>query len=91
MKDYSQRNINFTEGSIIPKLILFSVPIILSELLQSLYNSVDSLVVGNYVGDAALAAVSVCGPIANLLIGFFNGMSIGNTVMVTALHGRITK
>ena len=87
MKDYSQRNINFTEGSIIPKLILFSVPIILSELLQSLYNSVDSLVVGNYVGDAALAAVSVCGPIANLLIGFFNGMSIGNTVMVARAFG----
>ena len=69
MRTSVQKNINFTEGKIIPKMILFSVPIILSELLQSLYNSVDSLVVGNFVSDAALAAVSVCGPIANLLIG----------------------
>lgn len=87
MRTSVQKNINFTEGKIIPKMILFSVPIILSELLQSLYNSVDSLVVGNFVSDAALAAVSVCGPIANLLIGFFNGMSIGNTVMVARAFG----
>ena len=87
MRQSLQKNINFTEGRIIPKLILFAVPIILSELLQSLYNSVDSLVVGKYVGSAALAAVSVCGPISNLLIGFFNGMSIGNTVVVAKAFG----
>ena len=87
MKTSAQNNIRFTEGKIIPKMIAFSVPIILSELLQSLYNSVDALVVGNFVSDAALAAVSVCGPISNLLIGFFNGMSIGNTVMVAKAFG----
>jgi putative MATE family efflux protein len=87
MKAPVQKNINFTEGAIVPKLLLFAVPIILSELLQSLYTSVDALVVGRNVGSAALAAVSVCGPITNLLIGFFNGMSIGNTVMVAKAFG----
>ena len=87
MKGSFQKNINFTEGAIVPKLLLFAVPIILSELLQSLYNSVDALVVGRHVGSAALAAVSVCSPITNLLIGFFNGMSIGNTVMVAKAYG----
>ena len=82
-----QKNINFTEGRIIPKLILFSIPILLSELLQGLYTSVDSLVVGKFVSSAALAAVSVCGPITNLMIGFFNGMSVGNTVMVARAYG----
>ena len=79
--------INFTEGPVIRKLVLFAVPIMLSELLQNLYIAVDSLVVGNFVGQAALAAISVCGPITNLLIGFFNGMSIGNTVMVARAFG----
>ena len=63
-QNHSQaKTINFTEGGVIGKLILFSIPIIISELLQNLYNSVDSIVVGHYVGDAALAAVSVCTPI----------------------------
>ncbi len=81
------RAINFTEGGVIGKLIIFSVPIIISELLQNLYNSVDSIVVGHYVGDAALAAVSVCTPIVQLMVGFFNGMSIGNTVVTARAFG----
>ena len=87
MNRTAKNSINFTEGPVVKKLILFAVPIILSELLQNLYNSADSLVVGNFVSEAALAAVSVCGPITNLLIGFFNGMSIGNTVMVARAYG----
>lgn len=80
-------DINFTEDRIIRNLILFAIPIIISELLQTMYNSVDSLVVGNFVSDAALAAVSVCTPITNLLVGFFNGMSLGNTVVVARSYG----
>ena len=83
-----QKSINFTEGAVIGKLLLFAVPILLSELLQNLYNTVDSYVVGNYVSETALAAVSVCAPISNLLIGFFNGVSIGNTVVVAKAFGR---
>ena len=73
-------NIDFTRGGITGQLILFSIPIILGELFQNLYNSVDSLVVGNFVGSHALAAVSVCSTLSNLLIGFFTGMSVGASV-----------
>ena len=87
MQTQGQKVINFTTGGVIGKLILFSVPIIISELLQNLYNSVDSIVVGRFVSDAALAAVSVCTPIVQLMVGFFNGMSIGNTVVTAKAFG----
>ena len=80
-------NIDFTRGGITGQLILFSIPIILGELFQNLYNSVDSLVVGNFVGSHALAAVSVCSTLSNLLIGFFTGMSIGASVVVSRVFG----
>lgn len=87
MSSNNRQLINFTEGKVIPKLIRFAIPIIIGELLQNLYNSVDSIVVGNYIGDAALAAVSVCSPIVQLMIGFFTGMSIGNTVVTAKAFG----
>ena len=67
---------------------MFSIPIILGELLQNLYNSVDALVVGNFVSRSALAAVSVCSIIANMIIAFFNGMSVGANVAVSREYGR---
>ncbi len=80
-------NIDFTKGSIIQNMILFSVPIVLGELFQNLYNSVDALVVGNFVGKYALGAVSVCDTIARLLVGFFTGMSAGVSVVVARIFG----
>ena len=80
-------NIDFTKGSIIRNLILFSVPIVLGELFQNFYNSVDALVVGNFVGKYALGAVSVCDTIARLLVGFFTGMSAGVSVVVARIFG----
>ncbi len=82
-----QRTIDFTRGSILKKLILFAVPIVLAELLQNLYNTADALVVGNFVGDKALAAVSVCTAISQMVVGFFNGMSIGASVVVSRYFG----
>lgn len=79
--------VDFTSGNIIRNLILFSIPVILGELLQNLYNSVDALVVGNLVGDSALAAVAVCGVISNLLVNFFNGVSVGSNVVVSRAFG----
>ena len=87
MQAGDRRIINFTTGGVIGKLILFAVPIIISELLQNLYSSVDSVVVGRYVSEAALAAISVCTPIVQLMVGFFNGMSIGNTVVTAKAFG----
>lgn len=72
-------------------MVAFSVPIILGELLQNLYNSVDALVVGNLIDENALAAVSVCGLIATLVINFFNGMSMGSNVVVSRAFGEKNK
>ena len=70
MKKY----VDFTQGNIVRAIILFSIPLIMGELLQNLYNSVDALVVGNLIDQHALAAVTVCGMIANMVINFFNGI-----------------
>ena len=77
------RQIDFTQGKLTKQLILFSLPLVMGELLQNLYNSVDAMVVGNFVSDTALAAVSVCETLSNLLVGFFNGMSVGVIIMVS--------
>ena len=77
------KGIDFCRGNIVQQLLLFSIPIVLGELLQNLYNSVDALVVGNFVGTEALAAVSICVGPSDLMIGFFNGMSMGSSVVVS--------
>lgn len=79
--------IDFTQGNIVGSIVLFSIPIVLGELFQNLYNSVDALVVGNLVSDSALAAVSVCSMIANLIVNFFNGVSVGSNVVVSHAFG----
>ena len=70
-----------TEGSIWKKLLIFSVPLILGNLLQQLYSTVDSIIVGNCVGKEALAAVGATGSIVNLLIAFSQGASVGAGVI----------
>lgn len=67
---------------------MFAVPIILGELLQNLYNSVDALVVGNLVSKNALAAVTVSGVISSMVVNFFNGMSVGSNVVISKVFGR---
>ncbi len=76
-----RRNVDLTQGSIAKQILLFAIPILLGDLFQNFYNSVDSLVVGNYVGKEALAAVNACSPITNLLVNFFVGMSAGTGVI----------
>lgn len=82
------RRVDFTQGSIVRGIVMFSLPIVMGELLQNLYNSVDALVVGNLVSDSALAAVGVCGVISNLLVNFFNGVSVGSSVVVSRAFGK---
>ena len=82
-----RQTVDFTQGNIIRSLISFSVPILLGELLQNLYNSVDALAVGNFAGESALAAVTVCGFISQLIVSFFNGMSVGSNVVVSRAFG----
>ncbi len=76
-----------TEGPIAPQLLRFAFPLFLGNLFQQLYNAVDSLVVGNFCGDAALAAVSSSGSLCHLLIGFFQGVFIGASVIISRYWG----
>lgn len=78
---------DMTSGSIIRLLIAFSVPLLLGNLFQQLYNTVDSLVVGNFVGREALAAVGSTTSIINTMISFFNGVSIGAGVIISRHYG----
>ena len=76
-----------TEGSIQKKLIGFALPLFLGNLFQQLYNAVDSLIVGNFAGSTALAAVSSAGNLIFLIIGFFNGISMGAGVVIARFIG----
>ena len=78
---------DLTKGSIVKAIILFSVPLLIGNLFQQLYNAVDSYVVGNYVGKVALAAVGASTPIINMLIGFFMGISTGAGVVIAQFFG----
>lgn len=78
---------DMTVGSPVKNLIQFSVPLLLGNLAQQLYNTVDSIVVGKYVGDGALAAVGASGPILNLLLVLFMGISTGAGIMVSQYFG----
>mgnify|MGYP002309684420 CR=1 FL=1 len=76
-----------TEGVIWKEILFFAIPLILGNLFQQLYNTVDSIIVGNYVGSNALAAVGSSGAIINLLIGFCIGASTGAGVVISQFYG----
>jgi Na+-driven multidrug efflux pump len=76
-----------TEGSIYSKIIKFAIPIFIGQLFQQLYNTVDSLIVGNMIGRTALAAVSSTGTLVFLVIGFFFGFSIGAGIVISKYIG----
>ena len=76
-----------TEGSISGKMIRFAVPVFIGNLFQQLYNTADALIVGNFVGNDALAAVSATGNLVFLLISFFGGVSMGAGVVTSRYFG----
>ena len=76
-----------TEGSISKKIILFAIPLFLGNLFQQLYNTADSLIVGNFLGSNALAAVSSSGNLIFLMVGFINGIAMGAGVVVARYYG----
>ncbi|MEE0800883.1 MAG: MATE family efflux transporter [Gemmiger sp.] len=78
---------SLTQGSVPRGMILFALPIFLSNLFQQLYNAVDSLIVGNILGGAALAAVSSSSSLIFLLTGFVNGISMGAGVLIARAYG----
>ncbi len=76
-----------TEGSIPRLLITFALPLMVGNVFQQLYNTVDSIIVGNFVSKQALAAVGCTGPIINTLIGVFAGLSGGAGVVISQFYG----
>ena len=76
-----------TEGAIFPKLVKFAVPLILSSLLQLLFNAADIVVVGRYAGDNSLAAVGSTSSMVNLMVNFFIGLGVGCNVVAANFLG----
>ena len=83
----SRRDVDMTEGNVYALLIRFALPLLLGNLFQQLYNTVDTWVVGNYVGKEAFSAVGTVNPIINMLIGTFMGLSIGAGVVISQFYG----
>ena len=81
------KSINMTEGNIKSQLIKFAVPLFWGNLFQQFYNVIDAIVVGNYLGDNALAAVSATGTLVFLLVGFFGGTASGIGVVISRYFG----
>ena len=78
---------DMTEGAPLNKIILFAFPMLIGNIAQQLYSTVDSIVVGKYVGDNALAAVGSSAPVYNLLLVLFIGVSTGSSIMVSQYFG----
>ena len=82
-----RKDTDMTYGSIPRLLITFAIPLLIGNLFQQLYNTVDSIVVGNFVSKQALAAVGCSTPIINMLIGVFMGFSSGAGVVISQYYG----
>ena len=79
---------DMTEGSPGKRIVAFAIPMLIGNIAQQLYNTVDSIVVGRYVGDNALAAVGSASPILNLLLVLFVGISVGASIMAVSYTHR---
>ena len=83
-KDYGM---DMCSGAIFPKIVSFTIPLILSGILQLLFNAVDMVVAGRYVGKGALAAIGSTGSLINLLVNVFMGLSTATNVLVARFYG----
>ena len=79
--------VDMTQGDPVRQIVKFMIPMLIGNVFQQLYNTVDSIVVGKYIGDNALAAVGSAGPIVNLLLVLFIGISVGAGIMVSQYFG----
>ena len=81
------RTIDLTRGSIMKALLLFAVPLFISNLFQQLYNTADTMIVGNVLGDQSLAAIGSTSAVFELIIGFANGVGSGFGIVIACLWG----
>ena len=79
-------NVDLTQGIIWKQLVTFTIPLLLSALLQQLYNTVDLLIVGRFSGEADMAAIGATGPIINMIVALFIGLSTGVSVLVAQYY-----
>ena len=86
-KNFFNQNVDLMNGPIFKSLFIFMLPIFVSNLFQQLYNTVDTMIVGNVLGDTALAAIGSCGSIYELLVGF--GIGIGNGLAIVAARSYV--
>ena len=82
-----KQHVDMTEGSIARHLISFAFPLLLGNIFQQLYNTVDTWVVGNFASNEAFSAVGSVGPIINVLIGLFMGLSTGAGAVISQFYG----
>ena len=78
---------DMTTGTPWKRIVIFTLPMLIGNIAQQLYSAVDSVVVGKYVGDNALAAVGSAAPVLNLLLVLFVGISMGASIMVAQYFG----
>ena len=83
----TRNQLDLTEGPILTRLLQFSIPLILSSVLQLLFNAADVVVVGRFAGNNSLAAVGSTGSLINLLVNLFMGLSIGTNVVAANYFG----
>ena len=81
------KDVDMTQGNIPRHIITFALPLLAGNVFQQMYNMVDTWVVGNYVSNEAFSAVGSVGPIVNMLIGFFMGLSSGAGVVISQYYG----
>ncbi len=82
-----KNTINMTEGSILKNLISFAIPVLIGNIFQQLYNVADTAIIGNILGDEALASVGAAAPVYGLLIGFAGGLTNGFAVIIARFFG----
>lgn len=82
-----QKQVDMTQGSIVRHLLVFAFPLMLGNIFQQLYNTVDTWVVGNYASNEAFSAVGSVTPIINVVIGLFTGLSSGAGAVISQFYG----
>ena len=80
-------DIDLIHGPIFKSLILFALPLLISNVFQQLYNTVDTMIVGHYLGDMSLAAIGSCASIYDLLVGFALGIGNGLAIVTARSYG----
>ena len=79
--------LDMTHGNLIPKVAAFAIPLMITSILQLLYNAADVIVVGRFAGSQSLAAVGSTGSLINLIVNVFLGLSVGTNVLVARDYG----